>query len=125
MPQLRLANSSILVAESDSYLDLAVVARKIGIDQFIFDDVGLGFNVDSALAEADARTADIDTTGIENQDILDEIAKQISDAKAHLVDLEGAAVDSLNSLLAQNDPAATPVIVGIFTPPATPGQNEV
>jgi hypothetical protein len=68
MPQLRHAETSALLAESSDALDIVVVARSIGLNKVIFDDVGSGFDINTATdaaadrARLDAESAAWDAT---------------------------------------------------------------
>lgn len=100
MPQLRAADTSTLLAEAPDVLDLLAIAREIGFDRVIFDDVVPGFDPQKAIADLVAREERDDIT-----------AKQQSIVQDHANNLQGAVAESIAQILDDGVLDPEPVVV--------------
>ena len=101
MPQLRHAETSALLAESADPIDLVVVARSVGLDRVVFDDVGPSFDPAAAVAAAAARQETAGDLGTDKREVADE----------HRAHLEGPVAEAVIALIDAEDPDPVPVVV--------------
>lgn len=98
MPQLRHAETSALIAEAADPLDLVAVAREVGLERVVFDDVGEAFDVAAAIDRL---------ANIASPTNLDENATQVA------------------GLLDASEPDPTPIALDLVRPTApAPGPEQ-
>lgn len=97
MPQLRDAQTSVLLAESPDPRDLAVIAESIGFDRVIFDDVGLAFDPEAAVKAAHDRANELTgLAGAEEIGRMEALAGPVSDLVAECLDVTGVDFDPVD-----------------------------
>lgn len=101
MPQLRYAETSALIAEADDPLDLVVVARQVGLDRVLFDDVGPTFDPAAAVAAAQERLEAAAARGADERKAADDLRAR----------LEGPVAEAVVALMEAENPDPVPIVV--------------